>query len=135
MKYAVLEVDGKQFKVAEGDIFFVDKFALNKDKGEVTFDKVLLTSDKDLQVGTPYIENMEVVCEIGNKVKTEKVIAETYKAKSRYHRKIGLKKTYLPLTVKFIGVKGTNVKTPVTLKDETAEKPKAKRATKKKTVK
>ena len=102
MKYAVIEVDGKQFKVSPGETFYLDKFVLNKDKGEVIFDKVLLTEGDDLKIGTPYVEGTQVVCEIGDKVKTEKVVAETFKAKSRYHRKIGLKKTFLPLTVKDI---------------------------------
>ena len=106
MKYAVIEVDGKQLKLAPGSVFYLDKFVLDKDKGEVIFEKVLLAEDDNLQIGTPYLENIEVVCEIGDKVKIEKVVAETFKAKSRYHRKIGLKKTFLPLTVKDIRVKG-----------------------------
>lgn len=110
MKYAVIEVDGKQFKVANGDIFYLDKFVLNKDKGEVIFEKVLLAEMDSLKIGTPYLEGIEVVCEIGDKVKTEKVIAETFKAKSRYHKKKGLKKTFLPITVKDIRT------TPVTKK-------------------
>lgn len=106
MKYAVIEVDGKQFKVSPSTTFYIDKFVINKDKGEVIFDKVLLAEGDDLKIGAPYLEGIEVVCEIGDKVKTEKVVAETFKAKSRYHRKIGLKKTFLPITVKDIRVKG-----------------------------
>lgn len=110
MKYAVIEVDGKQFKLSPGETFYLDKFVLEKDKGEVIFEKVLLAEDDSLKIGTPYLEGIEVVCEIGDKVKTEKVVAETFKAKSRYHRKIGLKKTFLQITVKDIRVKKKAVK-------------------------
>lgn len=117
MKYAVIEVDGKQIKVAPNTTFYVDKFVINKDKGEVIFEKVLLAEDDNIKIGTPYVEGIEVVCEIGDKVKTEKVVAETFKAKSRYHRKIGLKKTFLPLTVKDIRV------TKPVVKKRTVKKP------------
>lgn len=120
MKYAVIEIDGKQFKLSPGETFYLDKFVINKDKGEIIFDKVLLTEGNDLKIGTPYVEGVEVVCEIGNKAKTEKIITETFKAKSRYHRKVGLKKTFLPLTVKEIRLKGE--KTPVEKKPVAVKK-------------
>ena len=126
MKYAILEADGKQIKVSEGTTFYLDKFVLNKSKGEVVFDKILLAEGDSLMVGTPYVEGIEVVCEIGDKVKTEKVVAETFKAKSRYHRKIGLKKTFISLIVKRIGVKEEKK-----AEKEGLEAPKRKRAVKK----
>ena len=42
--YAVIEACGKQYKVSEGDIVFVEKLDANEGE-KVTFDKVLLLSD------------------------------------------------------------------------------------------
>ncbi|MGI6166936.1 MAG: 50S ribosomal protein L21, partial [Eubacteriales bacterium] len=51
MAFAVIETGGKQYKVKEGDVIFVEK--LDAAEGEtVTFDKVLAVSDGEtLEVG------------------------------------------------------------------------------------
>ena len=46
MKHAVILTGGKQYRVAEGDVIFVEK--LEADAGEeVTFDKVLCVVDEE----------------------------------------------------------------------------------------
>ena len=52
--YAVIETGGKQYKVNEGDIVFIEK--LEAEEGSsVTFDKVLAVANgSDLKVGAPY---------------------------------------------------------------------------------
>ena len=54
--YAVIETGGKQYKVSEGDVIFVEK--LNVEEGaEITFDKVLMAGEGDaVKVGTPVVE-------------------------------------------------------------------------------
>ena len=54
--YAIIETGGKQYKVQEGDVVFVEK--ISSDEGEVvTFDKVLAISDDNgLTVGTPMLD-------------------------------------------------------------------------------
>ena len=53
--YAVIETGGKQYKVTEGDVIFVEK--LEAQEGEaVTFEKVLAVADGDnVTVGTPVV--------------------------------------------------------------------------------
>ena len=43
--YAIVEISGKQYKVQEGDIVFVDRLESVEEGSKVTFDKVLLVSD------------------------------------------------------------------------------------------
>ena len=49
--YAIIETGGKQYKVEQGDVVFVEK--LGVEEGEtVTFDKVLVVGGDDVKVGT-----------------------------------------------------------------------------------
>ena len=58
--YAIIETGGKQYKVTEGDVVFIEK--LNVEEGaEVTFDKVLMAGEGDaVKVGTPIVEGATV---------------------------------------------------------------------------
>ena len=55
MKHAIIETGGKQYRVAEGDVIFVEK--LCAEAGEtVKFDRVLAVIDEDSSVfGTPVV--------------------------------------------------------------------------------
>ena len=53
--FAIFVTGGKQYKVAEGDVIFVEKLGLAEGE-KVTFDKVLCVNGETLSVGTPYVE-------------------------------------------------------------------------------
>lgn len=89
MKYAVVEINGSQYKVAEGEELAVDKIESEKGK-KLTFDKVLLIVDeKKRQIGNPLVKGAKVTAEILEQFKDKKIRVATYKAKSRYRRVIG----------------------------------------------
>ena len=50
MKHAIIVTGGKQYRVAEGDVIFVEKLDVEVGSA-VTFDNVLAVSDKELAVG------------------------------------------------------------------------------------
>ena len=56
LKHAIIVTGGKQYRVAEGDVIFVEK--LDVEAGEtVKFDRVLAVIDEDKAVfGTPVVE-------------------------------------------------------------------------------
>ena len=58
--FAVIETGGKQYKVAEGDVLFIEK--LDVEAGDkVTFDKVLAILDgENATFGTPVVEGASV---------------------------------------------------------------------------
>lgn len=62
--FAIIETGGKQYKVAEGDIIFVEK--LDVAEGETyTFDKVLAVSkDNTFISGAPYVEGASVTANV-----------------------------------------------------------------------
>lgn len=58
--YAIIESCGKQYKVAEGDVVFFEKLDAEEGK-KVSFDKVVLVSDdKKVEVGAPYVKGVKV---------------------------------------------------------------------------
>ena len=55
--YAIVELRGKQYKVQEGYIVFVDRMDEVEEGKEITFDKVLFLSDgKKVTVGTDTVK-------------------------------------------------------------------------------
>lgn len=100
--YAVIETGGKQYKVSEGDVIFVEKLAA--EAGDtVTVDKVLVVADgEDVKVGAPYVEGASVTADVVKNGKDKKIIVYKYKPKKGYHKKQGHRQPYTKLEVKKI---------------------------------
>ena len=84
--YAVVETGGKQYRVQEGDIVFVEK--IDTEEGEkIDLSKVLLVSkEDDLIVGKPYVEGAKVEATVLEQGKAKKIIVFKYKAKKNYRK-------------------------------------------------
>ena len=77
--FAIIETGGKQYKVNEGDVVFIEK--LEVAAGDtVTFDKVLaLSGDKGFTAGAPYVEGASVVANVVKNGKGKKLNILTYR--------------------------------------------------------
>ena len=53
--YAIIETGGKQYKVSEGDIIYVEKLGVDENS-KVDFSVVALADDNGIKTGTPYVE-------------------------------------------------------------------------------
>lgn len=92
MTYAIVQIGGKQYRVAEGDSLTVNRIADElRNKDTVTFDEVLLVhSDKDTKIGTPFVSGAKVVCKLTTPdQKGDKLRVFKFKSKSRYRKTIG----------------------------------------------
>jgi len=100
--YAVVETGGKQYRVQEGDVLFVEK--LDVEEGStVDFDKVLVLSNDDgLTVGKPLIEGAKVEGSVLEHGKNKKVIVFKYRAKKNYKRKQGHRQPYTKIKIEKI---------------------------------
>lgn len=100
--YAVIETGGKQYRVQEGDIVFVEK--LNVAEGEsVNFDKVLLLSnDGNLNAGKPYVEGAKVEGTVLEQGKAKKIIVFKYKAKKNERKKKGHRQPFTKVKIEKI---------------------------------
>lgn len=89
--YAVIKTGGKQYRVAAGDKFKVEK--LEADVGaEITFDQVLMVADGDnVKVGAPMLSGAAVKATVvshgrGDKVRIFKMKRRKHYRKSQGHR-------------------------------------------------
>ncbi len=99
--FAVFVTGGKQYKVTEGDVIFVEK--LGVDEGEnVTFDKVLAVSGDTLSLGTPYVDGATVVASVVKNGKSKKIDVIKYKSKKNEKKKIGHRQNYSKIQIQKI---------------------------------
>ena len=102
MKHAVFVTGGKQYRVAEGDVIYVEK--LDVEAGEsVTIDRVLcVTEDDNTVIGTPVVEGASVTAKVEKNGKSAKVRVYKMKPKKGYRRTQGHRQPYSKLTVEAI---------------------------------
>ena len=100
--YAIIETGGKQIRVEEGSVIFVEKLDANEGD-KVVFDKVVVSSDKTTKIGTPYVKGAKVNAKVEKQGKAKKIIVYKYKAKKgSSHRKQGHRQPYTKLTIESI---------------------------------
>ncbi len=97
--YAIIETGGKQIKVEEGAVIFVEKLDVNEGD-KVEFDNVVLVSDKTTKVGAPYVKGAKVSATVEKQGKAKKITVYKYKAKKgSTHRKQGHRQPYTKLII------------------------------------
>ena len=128
--YAVIESCGKQYKVAQGDVVFFEKLDAEEGK-KVTFDKVVLVSDdKKVEVGAPYVKGVKVEGKVVEHGKGKKIIVYKYKAKKNYRRTYGHRQPFTKVEITSIKTATTKTAAPKEEKAETKTAAKAKTAEK-----
>ncbi len=102
--YAIIETGGKQYRVQEGDIVFIEK--LNVEAGDtVTFDKVIaVANDGGLNVGQPYVDGAKVSASVVKNGKAKKVLMMRYKPKKDVRTKRGHRQPYTQVKIESIAL-------------------------------
>ena len=86
MTYAIVQLQGKQYKVQEKDELVVDKLDLETGKKLTSKDVLLISDGKKTKIGTPFVKGAEVSFKVLEQGKGEKIRVATYKSKSRYRK-------------------------------------------------
>ena len=99
MKHAVIETGGKQYRVAEGDVVFIEK--LNVESGDaVTFDRVLaILDDNESSFGSPIIAGATVTASVIKNGKDKKVRVFKMKSKKGYRNTKGHRQPYTKVQI------------------------------------
>lgn len=104
MTYAVIETGGKQYRVTEGDVIYVEKLGAEADQS-VTFDKVLaVVSDGKATVGKPLVEGAAVTGTVLKNGRARKIIVFKMRPKKNYRRKQGHRQPYSKVRIDKISV-------------------------------
>ncbi len=100
--FAVIETGGKQYKVNEGDVIYIEKLNV-EDGAAVTFDKVLALSIGDVfKAGAPYVEGASVTANVIKTGKGKKLYVIKYKPKKNEKKKIGHRQPYTKIQIEKI---------------------------------
>jgi large subunit ribosomal protein L21 len=101
--YAIVDIAGKQFKVAKDQYIYAPKM-----EGEagttVSFDKVLLTDNGgSIEVGAPTVKGVKVSGKILEHVKGDKVIVFKKKRRKGYAKRNGHREQFTKVQIESIG--------------------------------
>jgi large subunit ribosomal protein L21 len=97
--FAVIETGGKQYRVNEGDVIFVEKLDVNEGD-TIVFDRVLaLSIGQSFEVGAPIVEGAKVTAKVLKNGKAKKIYVMKYKAKKNEKKKIGHRQPYTKVQI------------------------------------
>lgn len=101
--YAVLKTGGKQYRVQEGDVIFVEKLNAEVDSTVELTEVLAITKENgEFVVGNPVVAGAKVVAKVASQGKAKKVIVFKYKAKKDYRRKQGHRQPFTKLVIEKI---------------------------------
>ena len=100
--YAVVATGGKQYRVKEGDVIFVEKLNAEVDSTVELTEVLAVSNGESLKVGAPVVEGAKVVAKVLAQGKAKKVVVFKYKPKKDYRRKNGHRQPYTKLVVEKI---------------------------------
>ena len=100
--YAVLATGGKQYRVQEGDVIYVEKLIADVDSTVELNEVLAVGTEEGIKVGTPVVEGAKVVAKVVAQGKAKKVIVFKYKSKKDYRRKNGHRQPYTKLVIEKI---------------------------------
>jgi large subunit ribosomal protein L21 len=100
--YAVVVTGGKQYRVQEGDVLFVEK--LNAEvETTIELNEILAVGKEDgLVVGKPVVEGAKVVAKVLAQGKAKKIIVFKFKRKLDYRKKQGHRQSYTKIQIEKI---------------------------------
>jgi large subunit ribosomal protein L21 len=97
--FAVIKSGGRQYKVAVGQKLEVNRLPV-EDGAQIAIEEVLLISDADTtRIGSPFIDNAQVLATVDGQARGEKLIVFKYKAKKRYRHRRGHRQELTILTI------------------------------------
>ena len=100
--YAIIATGGKQYRVSEGDIIYIEKLD-NQVDDSVSF-PVLMLGAEVVKAGNPLVEGAEVTGKVLQHGRGQKIIVYKYKSKKNYRRKQGHRQPFTK--VEITGIKG-----------------------------
>ena len=89
MKYAVIQLQGKQYRISEGDVLTIDRLEAEAGQEHQVSEVLMLTDGDDTQIGTPTLAGHAVTLKVMEHGLDEKLRVFKYKSKSKYRKTHG----------------------------------------------
>ena len=103
MKYAIVEISGRQFWVETGKYYNFNRISTELDK-QITLTRVLLVNDEgNLSIGTPYLESVKVKGKILRHLRGKKTIVYKMRPKKKTRKKQGHRQELTRVLIDYIG--------------------------------
>ena len=100
--YAVIKTGGKQYRVQQGDVIFVEKID-SQANDAVTFEEVLLVGDgEQTKIGAPVVAGANVVAKVEKQGKAKKIYVFKMKRKKNERKKKGHRQPFTKVTIEKI---------------------------------
>ncbi len=99
--FAIIETGGKQYKVQQGDVLYIEKLTV-EENDTVEFPVVAIFSEDGTKVGTPYVDGASVKATVVKNGKAKKITVFTYKPKKSSKRKMGHRQPYSKVEISAI---------------------------------
>ena len=99
--FAVIKTGGKQYRVQEGDVIYVEKLNAEVDS-TLKFDVLLMGEDENVTIGTPVVEGACVEGKVLAQDKSKKVVVFKYKSKKTYRNTTGHRQPFTKVEIKKI---------------------------------
>ena len=93
--YAIIVTGGKQYRVEQGDIVYIEKLDVEADS-EVKFD---IGEEGSVKVGAPVVEGATVTAKVIKNGKGKKLNIITYRAKKHSARRMGHRQPFTKVEI------------------------------------
>ena len=96
--YAIIAAGGRQYRVSQGDVIYIDKVNQEADS-TISFDVLMLGGEGEVKVGNPVLAGAKVEGKVLAQVKGKKITVYKYKSKKNYARKSGHRQPYTKVEI------------------------------------
>jgi len=100
--YAIIEVGAKQYNVKKGDVLDVEKQGSEKGKDIKISNVLMVSKDKKVEIGQPYVKGAHVLATVVAEVKGPKAISFKYRRRKSSHWKKGHRQQLTRVKIKEI---------------------------------
>jgi large subunit ribosomal protein L21 len=100
--YAIIATGGKQYRVQEGDMLYIEKLSADVDSTVELNEVLAVSKDGKLTVGAPLVDGAKVVATVVKQGKAKKILVFKYKRKKDYRRKQGHRQPYTQIKIEKI---------------------------------
>ena len=104
MKYAIVEISGRQFWIETGKYYDLNRIPTERGK-EITLNRVLLINNSgELLIGEPYLKNVTVKGKILEHLRSRKTIVYKMRPKKKTRKKQGHRQDLTRILIEEINI-------------------------------